>query len=115
MLVPVLRELNSTHPEVRESAIDVAVTILKAKNDAASRAQVMTMIHTGIADSSPAVRYRTLSVIDNLSSDRRFAAELQELISILQDVAQHDPYISSNGVYGMRNVAQKALNKIAKH
>ncbi len=110
---PVLRELNNSDPDVRESAIIVAVTILKAENDAASRAQVMAVIRTGIADSNPAVRYIAVRSIESLSREKQFGPELPEFVAILQNVAQHDPDVSSSGVSGMRNVAQKALDRIA--
>jgi hypothetical protein len=107
-LGPVLGALNNRVVVTRAAAVDVAVLILKAKNDAASRAQIMAVIRSGIADSNRTVRLSTISTIEDLSREQQFRTQLPEFMAFLQNAAQRDPDS------GVRNQAQQTADKIAK-
>jgi hypothetical protein len=52
----VLSELNNPLPEVRSSAVTTGIAILKMKDDAASHAKVLSMIHAALKDPEYLVR-----------------------------------------------------------
>ncbi len=114
-LRPVLNELNNPNPLVRSTAVSTAITILRTKNDPASQVQILTLIRMAIRDPEYVLRSSALYAIENLSDEQQFVPALKALMPALQDMSQHDPYLSSfTAHYPLRERATKLLEKIAK-
>jgi hypothetical protein len=115
-LGPVLSKLNDPDPLVRSRALGVGITILRMKNDAASQAQILSLIRTAVHDSEYALRSAALYQIDNLHDQKQFVPALREFVPALQDMAQRDPFsIPRENRYPLRDRAKKLLEEIATH
>ncbi len=107
-LDPVLAQFHNPSPEVRSSAISVAIDIFRMKNDDASRSQVIAIIRGAISDPEFLVRSRALRAIEGLDDWKQF-------LPILREMTEHDPFIEpGESDYPLRVRAQKLLDKIAK-
>ncbi len=106
-LGPVLSELSNPNPLVRSSAVSIGIIILRMKNDAASHAQILSMIRTTLNDPEYLVRSSALSAIEDLNDRAQFARSLQE-------IGEHDPFIVPGETnYPLRTRARKLLQEIA--
>jgi hypothetical protein len=77
------------------------------KNDAASHAQILSMIRTTLNDPEYLVRSSALSAIEDLNDRAQFARSLQE-------IGEHDPFIVPGETnYPLRTRARKLLQEIA--
>ncbi len=62
------------------------------------------------------LRSSAVSAMENLSDQRQFVSALQGLIPMLQDMSQHDPYLSSFTTrYPLRERTSKLLEKLANY
>jgi len=114
-LGPVLSQLNNPDPLVRSTAVSMAITILRIKNDRASQSQILGLIRTAIRDPEYVLRSSAVSAIENLSDQKQFVSALQDLMPALQDMSRHDPYLSSfANRYPLRERATKLLEKITR-
>ncbi len=115
-LGPVLSKLNDPDPLVRSTAVGMGITILRMNDDAASQAQILSLIRTAIRDKEFLIRSAALYQIDNLSDQKQFAPALQEFVPALQEMAQRDPFtIPGEARYPLRDRVKKLLDKIANH
>jgi hypothetical protein len=107
-LDPVLSQFHNPRPEIRSSAITVAVAILRMKNDAASRSQIIAVIRAAITDPEFLVRSSALRGIEDPGDWKPFVPALQEM-------AEHDAFIvPGESDYPLRVKAKELLDKIAK-
>lgn len=83
-LGPVLDQLKSSNALVRESALEIGITILGAKHDPASHSQIRSLLQSSLRDKDSAVRAEAIMQIDCF--DQR-----QEFVSALEELAQNDP------------------------
>ena len=111
-LGPLLSQVNSPNRFVRSSVVEVAVTILKKKNDAASRAQISAIVVAALKDPDYLVRFCALGVIEGLDDWAQFVPALQE-------IAEHDPHViqepGQDARYSLRIRAKELLQRIANH
>lgn len=108
-LDPVLNQLGNPSSEMRSSAVNTGIAILRMKNDASSHARILEMIQTAMKDAEYLVRGSALLAIEGLD-DR------QPLASSLRDMAEHDPFIVPGEVeYPLRVRAKKLLETTVKH
>jgi len=84
-LGPVLSQLNNPHPEVRSSALTTGIVILKMKNDAASRLQILSMIRVALNDPEYLPR---ASALDAIALDDR-----AQFVPALRKTVRSDPAI----------------------
>jgi len=107
-LDPVLAQFHNPRPEVRSSAVSVGITILRMKNDEASRARIIAIIRAAISDPEYLVRSRALRAIEGLDDQNQFLPALRE-------IAEHDPFmVPGESVYPLRVSARDLLHKLAK-
>jgi hypothetical protein len=106
-LDPVLAQLGNPNPEIRSSAITVGITILRMKNDPASRSRIVEIIRTAITDQEYLARSSGLRAIEGLDDRKQFLPALKEM-------AEHDPFIvPGETVYPLRVRAQRLIDKIS--
>jgi hypothetical protein len=103
----VLSELNNPLPEVRSSAVTTGIAILKMKDDAASHAKVLSMIHAALKDPEYLVRGSALWAVEALDDRGQFVPALREM-------AAHDPAVLGDSEYPLRIEAKKLLEKIGQ-
>ncbi|MGO9405291.1 MAG: hypothetical protein ACLPVW_17665 [Terriglobales bacterium] len=84
-LGPVIDQLNSRNSSLRMSALDTAIAILEARNDAASQVRIRELIRSSLNDHRPIVRTHVVRKID-CRKDR------QDFVPLLQEVAKTDPF-----------------------
>lgn len=107
-LEPVLAQLNNRSPEIRSSAVGVAISILQTKNDDVSRDRIIALIRAAIGDPEFLVRSSALRAIEKLD-------DWQPFLPALQEMAEHDPFIvPGKSGYPLRVRAKKLLDKSAK-
>ena len=115
-LGPVLDKLNDPDPLMRARAVGMGVTILRMKNDDASRAQILDLIRKAISDKEFLIRSAALYQIDNLTAQNEFVPALHEFVPALQEMAQRDPFtIPGQSNYPLRDRAKKLVNNITNH
>lgn len=84
-LGPVIDQLKSRNSSLRIRALDTAITILEARNDAASQVRIRELIRSSLNDHRPIVRTHVVRKID-CRKDR------QDFVPLLQEVAKTDPF-----------------------
>lgn len=85
-LEPVVDQLNSRNSSRRMLALDTAIAILEARNDAAERIRIAELISSSLNDPIPIVRTNVVRRVDCLKSR-------QDLVPLLQRVAKTDPFL----------------------
>ncbi len=103
----VMKELSNPNPLIRSSAVTISILILKAKNDAASHAQILSMIRAASSDPDFAVRSSALDAIEDLDDRAQFVPALEE-------IAEHDSFVvPGQSAFPLRARAKQLLEKIA--
>ncbi len=71
----------------RMSALDMAVALLEARNDAASQIRIRDLIRSSLNDPLPHVRTHVVRQIVDCRKDR------QDFVPLLREIAKTDPFI----------------------
>jgi hypothetical protein len=85
-LGPVIDQLNGRNSSRRMAALDMAIALLEARDDAASHIRIGELIRSSLNDPWPLVRTHVVREID-CRKDRR------DFVPLLQEVAKTDPFI----------------------
>jgi hypothetical protein len=86
-LAPVIDQLKGRNSFRRMSALDMAVALLEARNDAASQIRIRDLIRSSLNDPLPHVRTHVVRQIVDCRKDR------QDFVPLLREIAKTDPFI----------------------